>query len=246
LDAQAFLNEPVGISPCVALWHKLRGVGNFHVCCILARISYIVTYTLVIPRILHCKIIYSLLVQIQMMTSTHLLATMNTTLYINGSLAALEGVTRKGQEISFSFQGKFYHFSGYRLPDGRMMLEREVAEGVWQRRAVSVWQSGKENRVQIGSAQARITEQVANNTAVSRQAELSPKAPMPGLVRQVLVKVGDTVAQGQAIVVMEAMKLQMTLAAGDDAVVEAVLAREGEMVSEGAELIRLKRQERHA
>ena len=167
---------------------------------------------------------------------------MNKALYVNGIPVALENVMRKGQEISFSFQGKSYRFSGQTLPDGNLIIEHETVKGVVQRKRASVWQSGREKRVQIGSAEARITEQKAGAASVPGQTELSPKAPMPGLVRQVLVKAGDNVAQGQAMVVMEAMKLQITLAAGGDALVEEIRVQEGEMVSEGAELVRLKRQ----
>ena len=63
---------------------------------------------------------------------------------------------------------------------------------------------------------------------------------MPGLVRQVLVKKGDRVKAGQPLIVMEAMKLQTTLVAGGDGVVEAVLVKESEQVAEGAELVRIK------
>jgi biotin carboxyl carrier protein len=38
---------------------------------------------------------------------------------------------------------------------------------------------------------------------------------------------------------MEAMKVQTTLSAGQEAIVEAVLVREGEVIAEGCELVRL-------
>jgi 3-methylcrotonyl-CoA carboxylase alpha subunit len=62
---------------------------------------------------------------------------------------------------------------------------------------------------------------------------------MPGLVRQIFVKAGDRVTQGQALAVMEAMKLQITLSAGADATVDTIFVREGEMIAEGTELVRL-------
>jgi biotin carboxyl carrier protein len=43
--------------------------------------------------------------------------------------------------------------------------------------------------------------------------------------------------------VLEAMKLQLTLSAGGDGTVNEILVREGEMVAEGAELVRITAKE---
>jgi biotin carboxyl carrier protein len=169
---------------------------------------------------------------------------MNTTLYIDGRQVLLENVVCKGQEAAFALAGRSYRFSGYRLPGGGFLLEREIAAGVWQRMEAAVWQAGRERRVRVGNREAKVAAQPARVESASGQAELSPVAPMPGLIRRILVKAGDKVAQGQAMMVMEAMKLQIALSAGDNATVEAILVREGEMVGEGAELVRLRRQEK--
>lgn len=95
-------------------------------------------------------------------------------------------------------------------------------------------------KVQLGALEARISEIKAGAAATSTAAALSPTAPMPGLIRQVLVKKGEHVKSGQALVVMEAMKLQTTLSAGGDGVVEAILVKPGDLVTEGAELVRIK------
>jgi 3-methylcrotonyl-CoA carboxylase alpha subunit len=61
-------------------------------------------------------------------------------------------------------------------------------------------------------------------------------APMPGRVLNVLVAPGDHVAHGQAVVLLEAMKMEHTLRAEADGEVTAVLVRPGDMV-DGAELL---------
>jgi 3-methylcrotonyl-CoA carboxylase alpha subunit len=62
-------------------------------------------------------------------------------------------------------------------------------------------------------------------------------APMPGRVVQLLVAAGDAVNQGQALIVIEAMKMEHTIAAPRDGTVEAVRYAVGDLVEEGAELI---------
>ena len=66
-------------------------------------------------------------------------------------------------------------------------------------------------------------------------------APMPGKVVSFLAKVGDRVQQGQALAVMEAMKMEHTISAPHDGVVEELLYGVGDQVAEGGELLRLAR-----
>ncbi|TCR82453.1 acetyl/propionyl/methylcrotonyl-CoA carboxylase subunit alpha [Rhizobium sp. BK376] len=68
-------------------------------------------------------------------------------------------------------------------------------------------------------------------------------APMPGFVKIVRVRPGDTVSTGDALIVMEAMKMELTLAAMDDGVVENVHVAEGDQVAEGTVLLSLEPKE---
>jgi len=65
-------------------------------------------------------------------------------------------------------------------------------------------------------------------------------APMPGLVKSVAVKVGDSVSEGQEMLVLEAMKMQNSLAAGKQGKVKAVNVKEGQTVSADDVLIELE------
>ena len=65
-------------------------------------------------------------------------------------------------------------------------------------------------------------------------------APMPGKVVSFAVKVGDKVKAGQALAVMEAMKMEHTMTAPVDGEVVELLYATGDQVSEGAELLKLK------
>jgi 3-methylcrotonyl-CoA carboxylase alpha subunit len=64
-------------------------------------------------------------------------------------------------------------------------------------------------------------------------------APMPGKVVSFLAQPGDTVARGQALAVMEAMKMEHTISAPRDGVVAELLYAVGDQVAEGGELLRL-------
>ena len=65
-------------------------------------------------------------------------------------------------------------------------------------------------------------------------------APMPGKVVSFSVKAGDKVLKGQALAVMDAMKMEHTIASPTDGVVQELLYQPGDQVVEGAELLKLE------
>ena len=64
-------------------------------------------------------------------------------------------------------------------------------------------------------------------------------APMPGKLLSFAVKVGEQVQAGQALAVMEAMKMEHTVAAPGKGTVAELLYAPGDQVAEGAPLLRL-------
>lgn len=63
------------------------------------------------------------------------------------------------------------------------------------------------------------------------------KAPLPGLILTMMVKVGDKVKSGDTVCIMEAMKMENTVAATTDGTVAEVKVKEGDSVMEGQELV---------
>jgi 3-methylcrotonyl-CoA carboxylase alpha subunit len=64
-------------------------------------------------------------------------------------------------------------------------------------------------------------------------------APMPATVRRVLVSVGDAVARGDSLVVLEAMKMELPVRADVAGIVTAIHCREGELVQPGLTLVEI-------
>lgn len=63
------------------------------------------------------------------------------------------------------------------------------------------------------------------------------KAPLPGIITEMKVKVGDTVKNGDTVVVLEAMKMQNNIEAECNGTVTSVLVNPGDTVMEGDTLI---------
>lgn len=67
-------------------------------------------------------------------------------------------------------------------------------------------------------------------------------APMPGKLIAFLAQPGESVSKGQPLAVMEAMKMEHTITAPRDGVVDELLFAVGDQVGDGAELLRLRAQ----
>ena len=67
----------------------------------------------------------------------------------------------------------------------------------------------------------------------------SMTSPMPGLVAKILVAVGQPVKAGDPLLILEAMKMEQTMRAAVDGIVETIRVAEGEVVGPGAMLITL-------
>lgn len=68
----------------------------------------------------------------------------------------------------------------------------------------------------------------------------SVKAPLPGVVLSVQVKVGDTVKADDTVVLLEAMKMENAIHAGRDGKVASIAVAAGDSVLEGAVLLTIE------
>ena len=63
------------------------------------------------------------------------------------------------------------------------------------------------------------------------------KSPLPGVILDIKVNVGDAVKKGQTIIILEAMKMENSINADKDGKVAAINVSKGESVLEGTDLV---------
>ena len=63
------------------------------------------------------------------------------------------------------------------------------------------------------------------------------KSPLPGVILQVKVNVGDQVTKGQVLMVLEAMKMENNILSDKDGKVAAINVSKGDSILEGTDLI---------
>ncbi|MBA3671216.1 MAG: biotin/lipoyl-binding protein [Gemmatimonadaceae bacterium] len=116
----------------------------------------------------------------------------------------------------------------------RVLARRGDARGRY-----ALWLAGFRHEVDAVDERTRAIRSLAG--AASGPAGPAPlKAPMPGMIVRVAVAVGDTVCEGQSLIVMEAMKMENELRATVAGTVKAVHARAGAAVEKGALLLELE------
>jgi 3-methylcrotonyl-CoA carboxylase alpha subunit len=159
-------------------------------------------------------------------------------LRVSSAGAALPTTAPSGGEVSGLLQ-----FSAVGLAGDVV----EVAQsGLWvsfdgQRTHSSLYWQGDVAHVFTPDGATRITW----NDPLAHAGEVEMKggrltAPMPGKVVSFAVQVGDVVTAGQTLAVMEAMKMEHTIAAPADGKVLELLYAPGDQVAEGEELLRLQ------
>lgn len=65
------------------------------------------------------------------------------------------------------------------------------------------------------------------------------KAPLPGVILDIKVKVGDTVAKGQTVAILEAMKMENNINADREGTVVSINVEKGQSIAEGTDIITL-------
>ena len=89
--------------------------------------------------------------------------------------------------------------------------------------------------VQLQDDRSRLLQTLGLDKTSQKVREI--KAPMPGLVLNILVKPGDAVKKNDPILVLEAMKMENMIKAPGDAVVSTVHAEKGKAVEKGQLLV---------
>ncbi|MBX9611321.1 MAG: acetyl/propionyl/methylcrotonyl-CoA carboxylase subunit alpha [Burkholderiales bacterium] len=165
---------------------------------------------------------------------------------------SLGGAVRR---FDFESQGQSLLAHLHYLHDGGLQLTVAGVSGALQfsvaadgidvqfhgvRQTVQTWQQDEVVHVFCALGAAQIVELDALAHAGEAAADTGRlTAPMPGKVVSFAVKPGDVVKKGQSLAVMEAMKMEHTIAAPADGTVAEILYAPGDQVAEGAELLKL-------
>ncbi len=136
--------------------------------------------------------------------------------------------------FTITVDGRSLYASGRLEPAGRLTAildnRQRCVDVVEEHDHLAIFDQGRTHRLQEVTYAGHSAEEEASGNLIS---------PMPGRVVEVVVKEGQQVNKGDALLVLEAMKIEHIIAAPQDGTVQSLHYHEGELVEEGMELLAL-------
>ena len=151
----------------------------------------------------------------------------------------IDQIVRNGDHFSFVLEHHKYEMSGKKINAQKVMLKDACSKttNCYQ----SYFGSGLKRHLVIGPYEAigvlKENVQLKKSIHVLSTGLLSP---MPGKIFRIDRKVGDAVKKGDALLVLEAMKMEHTIRAHKDGVVIKLFYKTGEQVQGGAQLAEIE------
>jgi biotin carboxyl carrier protein len=127
----------------------------------------------------------------------------------------------------------------YHILDDGKAFQAEVVATNYHLRTYTLRVNGRLFTVRISDYYDRLVQQMGLH-AGSAQKQNTVKAPMPGLVLQVNVQVGQSVQKGDTLLILEAMKMENVLKAAHEGVIKSIQISQGQAVEKGQLLLELE------
>jgi biotin carboxyl carrier protein len=120
----------------------------------------------------------------------------------------------------------------------KRIIKGKVSADTMVARQLLVDLNGEEFLVEIKSETDLMIETLGFNSAKANKIKVL-KAPMPGLVIDVFVEEGQTVAENENVLVLEAMKMENVIKLPHEAVVKKIHVTKGQAITKGQIMIEL-------
>lgn len=154
--------------------------------------------------------------------------------FADGGTVSLASV---GESVAINWNGKIHQAN-----EVCISLENDVCatiDGKPMRARINIHE--EEIHISIGDQMHRLRQadlNVQSSDAVCGPAHLT--APMPGRVVSVMVAINESVETGQPLIILEAMKMEHTIRAPHEGIVDYLPFSSGDFCEEGVELVRLR------
>lgn len=129
--------------------------------------------------------------------------------------------------------------NAWHLLENSEAYQIELLEADYQTRMYTLMVNGRRLQVHISDHYQRLIQQMGL-TIGGTQKQNTVKAPMPGLVLDVLVTPGQKVEKGDALLILEAMKMENVIKASGEGVVKSIQVTKGAAVDKGQLLVEME------
>ncbi|CAM1351360.1 biotin/lipoyl-containing protein [Tenacibaculum crassostreae] len=127
----------------------------------------------------------------------------------------------------------------YHIIESNQSYQATIVASNFNKKTYTIQLNGNTYEVNISDELDLLIGELGLEVATEKK-ENDIKAPMPGLIVSVDVKVGQEVKEGEGILVLEAMKMENTLQAPRDGVVKSIAVQSGDKVEKNTVLIEME------
>ena len=114
--------------------------------------------------------------------------------------------------------------------------EADILQVNREERWVELQMNGKPVRIALSTPLDKLLHEMGMDTSAAAKAA-QVKAPMPGLVLRIMVKVGDEVQKDDKVMILEAMKMENVIKSPGHGIVRQILVQAGQAVDKNQVLI---------
>jgi biotin carboxyl carrier protein len=127
----------------------------------------------------------------------------------------------------------------YHVLHGAVSYHLEIIEAIHDEKKYAIKVNGSVYQVQLQDKYDQLVQQLGLNIKTVHRAK-DLKSPMPGLIRRIDVVVGQPVNEGDALLVLEAMKMENILKSPGQGIVRKIHTDTGQAVDKGQLLIEIE------
>lgn len=124
----------------------------------------------------------------------------------------------------------------YHIIHDHLSFRAEVLDSVFNNKSYSVKVNSNTYQVKIADKLDQLISEMGFAIGVNKLIDFI-KAPMPGLILDVMVKEGDSVKEDDALLILEAMKMENVITSPRDGVIKSVNIAKGNAIDKGYLLI---------
>jgi len=135
-------------------------------------------------------------------------------------------------------------FNTYHVIDDNKAYKAKILHADFQNKTYTICINGNSYAVSIKDELDGLIKELGLGLK-GKQIDTNITAPMPGLILEIRVKPGQEVKEGEALLVLEAMKMENIIIAPNDCIIKSVAVKKGEAVDKKQLLIEIEEHDKN-
>lgn len=127
----------------------------------------------------------------------------------------------------------------FHVLSGQKSYRAKVLAKDWSKKELTIEINDNPYQIKIADKYDQLVKKLGFESTSNQKAN-DVKAPMPGLVLEIEVKVGQEVKKGDGLLILEAMKMENAIKAAGDGIVKSINIEKGAAVDKGQLLIEME------